>query len=170
MKCLTRILCLFFCLAVSAVTGERFPATVLRVIDGDTLRVRAGETETTVRLLGIDTPEASANRKAQTDAAECRVPVEEIVRAGRKAKAFITAAAPPGIEVTLAAAGVDVYGRTLAYVYLPDDRCLNDLALRAGAALAPQRYRHARRGEFAEMERTAREQRRGFWKTLWKHL
>ncbi len=165
-----RVFLLAALLAVSLAASAGDSATVLRVIDGDTLRVRYGATETTVRLLGIDTPEMRPNRKAEEDAAEWRVPVEDILRAGRKARAFAVSIAPPGIEVSLAAGGVDVYGRTLAYVYLPDGRCLNELVLRAGAALAPQRYRHDRRGEFAELERTAREQRRGFWKTLWKHL
>ncbi len=142
--------------------------TLLRVIDGDTLRVWDGATETTVRLIGIDCPETRRNDKAKRDAAEWRVPVEGIIRAGVKARAFTQSVAPPGIEVAVTAAGEDAYGRTLAYVSLPDGRSLNELLLRAGAALAPARYRHGRREEYAELERKAREERRGFWKTLWK--
>ena len=36
---------------------ESVSATVVRVIDGDTLRVRAHGKEYTVRLTGVDTPE-----------------------------------------------------------------------------------------------------------------
>ncbi len=123
MRRIAVVLGLFFCIAVSTFAGER--VSILRIIDGDTLRVWDGETETTVRLLGIDTPETRPNEKAQRDAAEWGVPIEDITRAGGKAKAFVIAVAPPGIEVGLAADGVDAYGRTLAYVTLPDGRSLN---------------------------------------------
>ncbi len=155
--------------ALSA-AGEAQTVAILRVIDGDTLRVWDGETESTVRLLGVDTPEASANRKAQEDAAEWSVPVGDILRAGQKAKAFVAAAAPPDIRVTLTAAGEDRYGRTLAYITLPDGRSLNELLLRGGAALAPSRYHHARSGKYAELERIARAKKAGFWNTLWKNF
>jgi micrococcal nuclease len=163
-------LALFFCLTVSTFAGERYPATITRIVDGDTLRVWDGEAEYPVRLLGIDTPEARSNQKAATDATEWGVTVDAIIDCGRRAHAFVVAVAPPGIAVGLVADGEDAYGRTLAYVYLPDGRCLNEIILRAGCALAPERYRHARRGEFAEIERGAREQGRGFWKTIWKNL
>lgn len=170
MKRIAVTLTLFFCLAVSTLAGERYPATITRVIDGDTLRVWDGEAETTVRLLGIDAPEAHPNRKAERDAADWRVSMKQILRAGRKAQAFVAAIVPPGIEIGLAADGEDAYGRTLAYVYLPDGRCLNEILLRYGYALAPERYQHNRQGEFAEIEREARKHKRGFWKTIWKNL
>lgn len=157
-------------LPVLSAAGEAQTVAILRVIDGDTLRVWDGETESTVRLLGIDTPEAAANRKAQEDAAEWGVHVADILRAGEKARAFVAAVAPPGIAVTLDVDGVDVYGRTLAYVHLPDGRCLNEFLLRAGAALSPSRYRHARSGKYAELERIARAKKAGFWNTLWKNF
>jgi endonuclease YncB( thermonuclease family) len=69
-----------FLLAVAPLSAGEFlpgpvPATVLRVIDGDSLVVRATiwlgqEVETTVRLLGVDTPElrgkCSEERKLAT--------------------------------------------------------------------------------------------------------
>ncbi len=161
-------LALFFCLAVSTFAGERYQAIITRIIDGDTIWVWDGEAEHTVRLLGVDTPEASANRKAERDAAEWRVSVDDVVRAGRAASRFVSAIAPPGIAAGLVSDGKDGYGRTLAYVYLPDGRCLNEAVIRAGCALAPSRYRHDRQAEFAAIEREARERKRGFWKTIWR--
>jgi micrococcal nuclease len=173
MKRIAFTLVLFFCLAVSTIAGERITATVTarvtRIIDGDTFEVFDGESEFRVRLIGVDAPESRRNPKAERDAEEWGVLVEDIVREGRKAAAFVRAFAPPGLAVWIVENGEDAYGRILAYVYLPDDRCLNEIILRAGCALTPERYRHERRSKFAEIERGARIQKRGFWKTIWRN-
>ncbi len=38
--------------------------TVVRVVDGDTLKVRYWGKDESIRLIGIDTPESRANKKA----------------------------------------------------------------------------------------------------------
>ena len=64
------------------------PATVLRVIDGDSLVVRATiwlgqEVETTVRLLGVDTPELRGKCNAERElAAISRSLTAELAREG----------------------------------------------------------------------------------------
>jgi len=174
--------------AVAASAGE---FTVLRVVDGDTIVVwdgvgiRPGDScmvlhqdeygrtipcpdqghETIVRLTGIDTPELHANDKAERDAEEWDVTVEEINKAGRSAKYFVNARI--GVAVTLATTGIDIYGRTLAYVFLADGRCLNEALIKNGVAL--ERYKHDRSEEFKALEREAREKRLGFWKTIWRN-
>ena len=179
MKRITAILGIFFCIAVSTLAGERqaatitvdrLPVTMLRIIDGDTIEVWDTVAGTTIRLLGIDTPEMRSNQKAKFDALEWRVSVDDITHSGWKARDFVLAIAPPGIKVGVECYGEDGYGRTLAYVYLPDGRCLNEIIIRYGCGLAPGRYRHARRGEFMEIEQSARQEQRGFWKTIWKNL
>ena len=42
--------------------------SVVRVVDGDTLKVRYWGKEESIRLIGIDTPESRANKKAKKDA------------------------------------------------------------------------------------------------------
>jgi len=41
--------------------------TVVRVIDGDTLKVRYWGKEESIRLIGIDTPESRVNKKAKKE-------------------------------------------------------------------------------------------------------
>jgi hypothetical protein len=83
---------------------------VRRVIDGDTLELDNGED---VRLIGVDTPETKHPKK----------PVE---RFGKEAAAF-TKRLVEGQEIRLEydQQRHDKYGRTLAYVYLPDGTFLN---------------------------------------------
>jgi endonuclease YncB( thermonuclease family) len=104
-------------------------ARIVRVIDGDTLRVRLSSgPQITVRLIGIDTPET----KRPGVAVEC---------GGKEASAFmrqIAFARGRGRQVTLvqdpSQNATDRYGRTLAYVDASAKGDLSRLMLRAGWA------------------------------------
>ena len=131
------------------------PATVIRVIDGDTFVVDDGsEKGATVRLIGVDAPETrrSANR--------------DIGHYGEESKAFLTQLLSGG-QVFLAhdVGKRDRYRRTLAYVYLPDGTFINAELVRRGYATVmtvPPNVAHAEL--FSDLEREARRKRRGLWK------
>ena len=123
---------------------------VQRVVDGDTLVLDGNER---VRLIGVDTPETVHPNK----------PVE---RFGKEASAF-TRRQAEGKKVRLeydANTGQkDRYGRTLAYVYLPDGTLLNLEIIRQGYGHAYTRFPFSRIEEFRAVEREAREAGRGLW-------
>jgi micrococcal nuclease len=100
--------------------SAKFPATVERVVDGDTIVVRlSGRTEK-VRVLGVNTPETVSPKVG----VQCY---------GPQASAYTHSRLPPGTRVTLET-DVEVrdkYGRLLAYVYVGGDRFDDDL-LRLG--------------------------------------
>jgi micrococcal nuclease len=129
-------------------------ARIARVVDGDTIVVRAGGRRVTVRLLGIDTPETH------------RGPVE---CGGAAASRQLARIAPPGSRVRLvidpgSGDTRDRYGRLLAYV----DSHRGDLGerqLRAGIAHV-YRYRHRRFSRLDRYRRAqddARAHRRATW-------
>jgi micrococcal nuclease len=93
-------------------------ATVVRLIDGDTIVAKVGDTEEHVRLIGIDTPET---HKPGT-------PVECY---GPEASAHLAEMIPPGTVVRLERdrEARDVYGRLLAYIYRERDGLFVDLAM-----------------------------------------
>jgi micrococcal nuclease len=145
-------------LALSLRGGDGRPngATVVRVVDGDTLKVSVGGMYRSVRLLGIDTPETHR-------------PGTPIECGGPEASAHMRALVRPGTAVTLEADPTqdrtDRYGRLLAYVRLPDGRLAEDEQLRAGWAIS---YVFAGRpvGRYAELRRAeavGRAARRGVW-------
>jgi endonuclease YncB( thermonuclease family) len=109
--------------------GTRRLARIVRVIDGDTLRVRLSSgQQITVRLIGVDTPET----KRPGVAVEC---------GGKAASAFMRQIAfrrGRGRQVTLVGDpsqdATDRYGRTLAYVDASGKGDLGRLMLRAGWA------------------------------------
>ena len=99
-------------------------ATVVEVVDGDTVVLAIGGREEHVRLIGIDTPEVFVGAGEQP---ECY---------GPEASAFTAALLPPGtaVVVTRDVVGRDDYGRLLAYVALPDGTLVNEAIVAAGFA------------------------------------
>jgi micrococcal nuclease len=139
-------------------------ASVVRVVDGDTVVVRLAGRDTTVRLIGIDTPETKDPREA----VQCF---------GREASARAGALLPVGAQVRLAydVERNDRYGRTLAYVYAvgdpPGDHppgrgvFVNAALVRDGFASAytyPPNVAHS--DELVALQREASDAGRGLWR------
>lgn len=94
------------------------PATVLRVVDGDTLQVELDlgwhlSLKVMIRLSGVDTPEMRT-------------------LLGRQAKAYVEALLPVGSKITVISNELDKYGRTLATVITPLGDNLTELLIRDG--------------------------------------
>lgn len=129
-------------------------ATIVRVVDGDTVVVELAGTEEHVRLLGIDTPES----------VDPRSPVECF---GKEAAAHTASLVPPGTKVRLVrdVEARDRYARLLAYVYRADDALFVNLALVAEGFAAPLAYppNVAHAEELSAAAARARADRRGLW-------
>lgn len=95
-----------------------YRATVVRVIDGDTIDVTIDlgfrvNISTRLRLAHIDTPELSTKE-------------------GKAVRAFLTQLLPAGEPCTVATQKPDKYGRALADITLPDGRDLATVLLDSG--------------------------------------
>lgn len=129
-------------------------ATVTRVVDGDTIRVRIQGAEERVRLIGIDTPETHG----QGGLRECF---------GAEATDRMEALLPEGTPVRLVrdAEARDQYGRLLAYVYRESDGLFVNLAMaKEGYATTltfPPNVAHA--DQFVAAVSAARLRQRGLW-------
>ena len=130
------------------VPAEAERARVERVVDGDTVYLEG--LEDSVRLIGVDAPEA-------TTEVECY---------GPEATEFVERVAGPGSEVRylLGEEERDRYGRFLAHLWLPDGRMLGQLLVRQGygevLTIEPN-TRYAER--FDAAEEGARQMGRGLW-------
>lgn len=162
-KCLLAVI---FCFAFSSFV---FAQTyfVERAIDGDTIVLSTGEH---VRLIGVDTPESRGGRKLNRDSERTGLAKSTIKRLGKRAKAF-TKKMIEGREVNLEFGDKlhEIYGRYLAYVYrLPDRFFLNAELIKQGMATAYTKFPFKYRKEFESYEQTAKQERKGIWKTLEK--
>lgn len=140
----------FFSSGSVATSSEVYP--VERVIDGDTLVIRYQGVLTTVRLLGVDTPETVHPNK----------PVEHF---GREASAFTKRLLEnEKVRLDFDLERFDRYGRLLAYVYRASDGLfVNEALLREGYAHAYTRFPFRYLDRFRQLEAEAREARRGLW-------
>lgn len=135
--------------------GDAGAATVVRVVDGDTIRARLGSVEERVRLIGIDTPETHGAGGLR----ECF---------GAEATARLSALLPPGTPVRLVrdVEARDRYDRLLAYVYRRSDGLFVNLALvREGYAVTltyPPNVAHA--DELVAAAQAARRSELGLWR------
>ncbi len=133
-----------FCVVTTGKAGDHLQATVVKVVDGDTIQVRYNGRSMRVRLWGIDTPEWSQ-------------PFSQV------AKKY-TAKLVENTEVELEEKDWDDYGRLVAIVTTEKKQCLNEELLRAGLAWVHIYYcKEARCDSWYALERKARKKRFGLW-------
>jgi len=138
------------------VPPDSFTASVVRVVDGDTLLATvAGTTnKVRVRLIGVDSPETVK-------------PNTPVACYGEQASAFLRGllAGAPRLRAAYEPGGrLDRFGRQLWDVWLPDGRFLQAVLVTAGAARA---YPYRPQVRYAELLQRiaaeARASRRGLW-------
>jgi micrococcal nuclease len=149
-------LVLLLTLLPAPVASQSDPALVqvVRVIDGDTIRVwdEFGY-RVTVRYIGINTPETKHPTKG----------VEHYGTEASEANRKLV----DGKKVTLEfdVQQFDKYGRTLAYVYLEDGTFVNAWLVENGYAMVmtvPPNVKHQEL--FLKLQREARDNGRGLWR------
>jgi micrococcal nuclease len=128
--------------------------SVTKVVDGDTFWIDDGsETGLKIRLIGVDAPESrNAFRKV-------------VGYYGKESTQFMTMLiAGKKVRLEYDVDTLDMYGRTLAYVYLQNGTFINAELVRQGYAMVmtvPPNVKFAEK--FVKLERTARKRNRGLW-------
>lgn len=126
-------------------------AEILRVVDGDTMKVMIDNKEDTVRLLLVDTPETVHPNK----------PVEPMgPEASDYAKKILS---NQKVELEFDVSERDRYGRLLAYVWV-GEKMFNEMLLEKGLArvvVYPPNVKYV--DEFRSIQEKARKESTGFW-------
>ena len=130
-------------LAIEAAAQPLIPATVVKVTDGDTVRLKTAAGTLRVRLDSIDAPE-----KKQAFGK----------RSGQNLRQLL----PTGTTVKLLDLGQDRYHRTLGQIYLPDGTNVNSLQVRGGYAWVFTRYCRDQ-AYWMPLQTQAQQQKRGLW-------
>ena len=127
---------------------------VTDVVDGDTVKVSIDGTVTTLRLIGMDTPETVDPRKpVQCFGEEASNKAKELL-SGKKVR----------LEYDASQGQVDKYGRTLAYIYTESGIFFNKYMIEQGYAYEytyDTAYKY--QSEFKQAQATAEASKRGLW-------
>ncbi len=124
---------------------------VVRIVDGDTLKVELNGKEETVRLIGVDTPETVH-------------PTKGVEPYGKEASDY-TKLRLEGQEVKLEfdVQERDQYGRTLVYVWFGSEMFNKTLLIEGYAQIAtfPPNVRYVE--DFKKLQEQSREAKKGMW-------
>jgi micrococcal nuclease len=132
-----------------APASQTYAQLVTRVVDGDTLIVQE---IWRVRLIGVDTPETVDPRR----------PVQFF---GKEASGFTSRMAEGKVvRLEFDVERTDRFGRTLAYVYLPDGTFLNAELVKQGYGHAYTQFPFRYLEQFLGYEHEARQTGLGLWR------
>ena len=119
--------------------------SIVQVVDGDGLIIENifDKKIIEIRFLGIDAPELKLCKKLYQDEKETHLAAHFLIELGRKSLKYLLEIAPPKTNVSIALEEnniLDLYGRTLAYVFLEDGTCLNEKMVAEGYAKPYNRF------------------------------
>ena len=144
---------------------------LLQVNDGDGLIVEDmhGNNKEEIRLIGIDAPESKLNKKIVQDQRETHLPGQLLLKLGRLSLNFLIDLIPKGTRLTVKTDikdYTDIYGRTLAYVYFPDGRCINEILISEGYAKPYNRTYCSELTNYQILNKQAKNERKGLYEIV----
>lgn len=129
-------------------------ATVVRVVDGDTIIVSSEGEQERVRLIGINTPESvDPSRPVMCFGKEASARMKQVLKAGTQ------------VQLRRDVEARDRYERLLAYVYRASDGLFVNLEMVRGGYADQYRFppNTAHEGQFSDAASTARSDGIGAW-------
>ena len=140
----------------------------VKAVDGDGIIVKDifNNSEEEIRFLGIDAPEIKQCNKLIQDERETHIAGQLLMMLGRKSLNFLIELIPPGTKLTVkteSKESSDIYGRTLAYVYLPDGRCVNEIMVAEGYAKPYSRFYCSELTNYQILNMKAKNEKKGLY-------
>lgn len=141
---------------------------VSRVVDGDGLYCYNifNKKEIEIRLLGIDAPEIKRCRKLKQDEKELHLPGQLLIELGYQSKNYLNQLLPIETDITFITETkneIDLFGRTLAYVFLSDGSCVNEKLISNGYAKPYTKFYSKQLHKYQQLNHAARAQNKGLY-------
>jgi len=137
-------------------------ATVTKVIDGDTVYLKAQGEEIKCRVAYIDTPEKSRNKKAKRDVENCNgLTLDRMVAAGKQSTQYAKSYFQTGSKYKINIIDKDRYGRSVCEIGEYNRQIIED-----GFAVPYVQYiPFNKKREFKLAAQEAKRNNAGLWKT-----
>lgn len=144
---------------------------IKKVLDGDSIIVQNIFTkeEKEIRLNGIDAPELKKCSKLLQDERETHLAGQLLMKLGRLSLNYLLTITKHEMPCTIAieqSNSTDVYGRTLAYVYLADGSCLNEKMIAEGFAKPFNKYYCGQLINYQKINIFARQGKKGLYRVV----
>ncbi|MEO1428523.1 MAG: thermonuclease family protein [Cyanobacteria bacterium J06632_19] len=152
-----------------ATKGTTVDAKVVRVVDGDTIRVEVEGEEESLRILSIDTEESNAGspKPASPWGKEAKKEAEKLFKAGDKVK--LEFPGDESVEECMAKYRGN-YGRLLVFVYLDDGTDFQEYMIQKGFSPYFMKYGYAALADnherYMQAEKEAQIANRGVWNQI----
>jgi micrococcal nuclease len=147
--------------------AQRESATVLRIMDGETLKIERNGQKELIRLIGIDTPKSKMHQKAERIAMQSKQDFLPMTSPAIEAMQYLKHLVKSGDTVVIEfdVETRDKTGLLLGYVFLSDGRMLNKEILKAGYAyLVTSAPNVKHQEELLQARHEAWRHARGVWK------
>lgn len=149
-------------LLTSSACAHTFTAS--RAVDGDTIELTDGQK---IRMIGVDTPESFNNTKLARDAKATGQPSSEMQGLGKQSAEYTQSlVAGQSVKLEYGKERKDKYGRTLAYVFLPNGKMVNREIIQQGYGCFYGRFPFAYKQDFKAAQDDAKSHNRGLWPQL----
>ena len=144
---------------------------VSKVVDGDGLFCYNifNKQEIEIRLLGIDAPEIKDCRKLRQDERELHLPGQLLIELGYQSKNYLHQLLPKETSISFITEvdnEVDLFGRTLAYVFTDETTCINEILIKNGYAKPYNKYYCTRLVNYQQLNFVAKSEGKGLYATV----
>jgi micrococcal nuclease len=155
-------------IAVKSQTRIKTNYEIVKVVDGDGIIVKnsISNKEEEVRFYGIDAPELTPCKKLKQDERETHLPGRFLMELAHKSYEFLRKRAKIGKRITLiqeVGNEQDPYGRTLAYVVLPNGKTLNEIMVKKGFAKPYDKLYCSELPKYQELNLKAKSKKKGLY-------
>lgn len=127
-------LILYFSLILPVQAGV-VPVQVVKVCDGDTVKLKRGKSKFSLRLAGIDCYETGKINRAYKQAYLNKITIEEVVRRGKCSKEYLKARVSSGTNFGMEVTNIGRYKRPIGDFYI-DGVKINQEMIKKGGCFA----------------------------------
>jgi micrococcal nuclease len=153
---------------VNAQTIIKTNYKIVKVVDGDGIIAKSliSNKEEEIRFYGIDAPELIPCKKLKQDERETHLPGRFLMELAHQSYEFLRSKAKIGKKITLIQElgnEKDPYGRTLAYVLLPNGKTLNEIMVEKGFAKPYNKLYCSELPKYQELNLRAKMKKKGLY-------
>ena len=158
-------------LDVKCQTSIKTNYEIVKVVDGDGIIAKniISNKEEEIRFYGIDAPELTPCKKLKQDERETHLSGRFLMELAHQSYKFLRKRAKIGKRITLiqeVGNEKDPYGRTLAYVVLPNGKTLNEIMVKKGFAKPYDKLYCSELPKYQELNLRAKMKKKGLYSLI----